>query len=140
MCKKMILVMVIVLAIITAAFAQTEADFEMALTEDEIGAIVFNYVGKAASVRIPAALQEMPVKEPGKVFLDNAGITSVVIPEGVVKINGALSHGAGTLLPSPCLKVWKRLKAPLLTMLIVEACFHAVLRLPQSISPTRSLT
>ncbi|MDR1930513.1 MAG: leucine-rich repeat domain-containing protein, partial [Treponema sp.] len=88
MYKKMLLVTVVVMAAITAAFAQTEADFEVGLTEDGTGAVVKKYVGKAAAVRIPAVIQEMPVKEIGRsAFNGNAALTSVVIPEGVEKID-----------------------------------------------------
>jgi hypothetical protein len=74
-----------------------EADFEVQLTEDGTGVIVYNYVGKATTVHIPATIQGMPVKGMGRVFLDNAVITSVVIPEGVVKINGRAFTGCRNL-------------------------------------------
>jgi hypothetical protein len=98
MYKKMFLVTIIVMAVITAAFAQTETDFEVGLTADGTGAVVKKYLGRAATVRIPATIQEMPVKEIGRsAFNGNAALTSVVIPEGVEKIDMFAFYNCGSL-------------------------------------------
>jgi hypothetical protein len=71
-------------------FAQTEADFEVTLTGDNTGVVITKYIGNVATVKIPAKIQGMPVREIGKTaFYSNSIITSVVIPEGVIVINDA---------------------------------------------------
>lgn len=78
-------------------FAQTEADFTVALTDDGAGVRITRYTGTAKAVRIPATIQGMPVKEigdndPSNVIggsdgpFEDSGITSVVIPDGVAYI------------------------------------------------------
>jgi hypothetical protein len=75
------------------------------LTEDGAGAVITGYTGSIAAVKIPATIQGMPVREIGGslilhgvykgAFEDNQTITSVVIPEGVIKI-GDRSFGHGS--------------------------------------------
>jgi hypothetical protein len=89
----------LILLLAVAVFAQTEADFEVGLTEDGNGVVIAKYTGKTAVVRIPATIQGMPVKEIGGslaypsyapgAFSGNGTITSVVIPEGVTIIGDA---------------------------------------------------
>ena len=75
---------------VSAAFAQTEADFNVALTEDGEGAVITRYTGKAAAMSIPATIQGMPVREIGRrAFRFNETVTSVVIPAGVTKIGNS---------------------------------------------------
>jgi len=50
---------------VATAFGQTAADFNVALTEDGKGVVITQYTGKAARVRIPSSIQNMPVKEIG---------------------------------------------------------------------------
>jgi hypothetical protein len=69
------------------AFAQTESDFNVQLTQDGTGVVITGYTGKIAAVRIPAMIQGMPVKEIGEeAFYNNRTITSIVIPEGITEI------------------------------------------------------
>jgi hypothetical protein len=75
-----------------------ESDFEVKLTGDGTGAVITKYVGISTSVRIPATIEGLPVKEIGGYAFsgrdmfeketDITKITSVVIPEGVTSING----------------------------------------------------
>jgi hypothetical protein len=83
-----------------------ESDFEVKLTKDGTGVVITKYVGISTSVRIPATIEGLPVKEvgsnafSGKIYeligrdlfekeTDIAKITSVVIPEGVTSIGAA---------------------------------------------------
>jgi hypothetical protein len=87
--KKFIVFATLILLAATA-FAQTEADFGVTLTEDGTGVVITTYTGKILAVRIPATIQGMPVKEIGyrafAYFASTDGITSVIIPAGVTKI------------------------------------------------------
>jgi hypothetical protein len=88
MWKKSILVLVFFESAV-AVFAQTEADFQVRLTNDNAGAVIIKYTGMVAVVRIPASIQGFPVKEIGnEAFNGNKNITSVIIPEGVTVIRG----------------------------------------------------
>ncbi|MDR1179554.1 MAG: leucine-rich repeat domain-containing protein [Spirochaetales bacterium] len=83
-----------------SAFAQTETDFTVGLTEDGEGVVIKEYKGKTVKVIIPAAIQGMPVTEIGEqafagggvrsytrpIFRTAVEITSVVIPDGVTII------------------------------------------------------
>jgi hypothetical protein len=85
--NRKIVFTVLALLLAVTAFAQTEADFTVTLTEDGEGVVITKYIGKVAAVRIPATIQGMPVREIGdEAFRDNYTITSVVIPEGVTRI------------------------------------------------------
>ncbi|MDR0322394.1 MAG: leucine-rich repeat domain-containing protein [Treponema sp.] len=71
------------------ASAQTEADFNVGLTDDNTGAVITKYTGNVATVRIPGTIQGMPVREISiTAFSRNSTITSVVIPDGVTEIRG----------------------------------------------------
>jgi hypothetical protein len=90
---KKLLCMLALAALVTAGLsAQTEADFEVGLTEDSEGVVIKKYTGKAPQVRIPATIQGMPVRIIGEraFYGGNYGIalkiTGVVIPEGVTEI------------------------------------------------------
>jgi hypothetical protein len=79
----------------TSLWAQTEEDFQVNLTADSNGVLIVKYNGTAREVRIPAAIQGMPVREIGKEAFrrqsDNT-VTAVIIPEGVTTIgNNAFS-------------------------------------------------
>jgi len=64
-----------------------ESDFEVILTEDNEGVVISKYVGTSKTVRIPATIQGMPVRVIGfSAFRGNKDVTSVVIPEGVFRI------------------------------------------------------
>jgi len=89
--KKRILFTAIAFLLAVNAFAQSEADFQVTLTEDGTGAVITGYTGSAVRINIPATIQGMPVKEiGGRAFNEKERITSVAIPNGVIKIsNGA---------------------------------------------------
>ena len=85
----------IALTLTAGAFAQTEADFIVALTRDGTGVVITGYTGSQMAVVIPATIQGMPVREIGsitEVWQDphaafrETRITSVVIPDGVTLI------------------------------------------------------
>jgi hypothetical protein len=64
-----------------------ESDFTVELTKDSTGVVITKYNGNAKTVRIPATIQGLPVREIGyECFRKNKTITSVIIPEGVTKI------------------------------------------------------
>ena len=90
--KRTSIIFILVFTSMTNIFAQTEADFNVTLTDDNTGVVITKYTGKAANVRIPATIQGMPVKEIGKQAFSSSEITNIVIPEGVVKIqNGSFA-------------------------------------------------
>ena len=66
---------------VSAAFAQSESDYKVSLTDDYMGAVITGYTGRTAVVRIPSVIQGMPVREIGS--FKNNNVTSVVVPEGV---------------------------------------------------------
>jgi hypothetical protein len=67
--------------------ANPESDFQVLLTSDSTGAVIRGYRGDSPTVRIPATIEGLPVKEIGReAFRKNTHITSVVIPEGVTRI------------------------------------------------------
>ena len=86
--------------------AQTEADFDVGLTEDNTGVVIMKYTGKSATVHIPATIQGMPVREiagslswefVAGAFQGNNTITSVVIPAGVTRIGDNAFSGCNKL-------------------------------------------
>jgi len=90
-------VMAAVLFLTVSAFAQTEVDFLVRLMDDNEGVVIEKYIGKAAAVRIPATIQGVPVREIDGAFKGNNVITSVVIPDGVRKIEYQSFSGAAKL-------------------------------------------
>jgi len=88
--KKIIIGIIMVLAIMSNAFSQTEADFDVGLTDDFEGVVIKKYTGKEVQVRIPSKIQDMPVREIGEKAFEGGNnmtqIVSVVIPDGVTVI------------------------------------------------------
>ncbi|GHV32386.1 hypothetical protein AGMMS4952_22650 [Spirochaetia bacterium] len=108
--KKNFFIGAVFMVLAAAAFAQTEADFDVTLTDDGTGVVIKNFTGKAPKigaawqVTIPATIQGMPVKEiaenafsrstyserglnnQGSWVQTTQGMTSVIIPEGLIKI------------------------------------------------------
>ncbi|GHV59153.1 hypothetical protein AGMMS49579_26780 [Spirochaetia bacterium] len=90
------------------AFAQTEAEFNVTLTDDGSGVVITGYTGKAVQVRIPAIIQGMPVKEIGDSAFDMRDryggvrdemvyITSITLPTGLEKIGSRAFYGQSKL-------------------------------------------
>jgi len=78
---------VILILLTILAFGQSAKDFIVVLNNAGNGVAITGYTGKATTVRIPAQIEGMPVKEIGKqAFAANQDITNVVIPSGVVSI------------------------------------------------------
>ena len=95
MTKKLFLIAFALLIVCGAAFAQTEADFNVTMNDAGDGVVITKYTGRVAAVRIPATIQGMPVREIGKgAFISNSLITSVVIPQGVAIIGEDAFRGA----------------------------------------------
>jgi hypothetical protein len=92
-----VLALALILGLTAAAFAQTEADFIVELTDDGAGVVIKKYTGKTAAVTIPATIQGMPVREIGGGAFLQSGITSVIIPRGVTLIGGWAFRNCGKL-------------------------------------------
>jgi len=85
---------ILAMMLTTIAFAQSETDFRVTLTDDNRGAIITGYSGRTAEVNIPATIRGVPVREIANgAFARNLVITSVVIPEGVTRIGDPLAPG-----------------------------------------------
>ena len=100
--RKLCLIL-LALALTVTAFAQSEADFEVGLTEDGAGVVIKKYIGKEADVNIPAQIQGMPVREiGGSAFEGNSIIANVVIPMGVTRIgNSAFAYSSLSSITIP---------------------------------------
>ena len=87
--KKAVLIVLLAYVMSGGAFAQTAPDFVYALNSAGNGLTITKYNGRATQVRIPAVIEGVPVKEIGiDSFANNRTITSVIIPEGVVLLEG----------------------------------------------------
>jgi hypothetical protein len=80
-----------------SSYPNSETDFSVGITIDGKGAIITEYKGKITTVRIPATIKGLPVREIGeRAFWNssyesttdnvNSRIISVIIPEGVTTI------------------------------------------------------
>jgi hypothetical protein len=71
-----------------SAFAQTEVDFTVGLTDNGEGVVIKEYKGKLANVVIPATIQGMPVKEIGEQAFARRGVRNYTRPlwDGAVEI------------------------------------------------------
>ena len=88
--NRIFLTALLALALVSAAFAQTEKDFNVTLTEDGKGVVITGYTGTATAVRIPATIQGMPVRMINdEAFRRKSTITSVIIPAGVTHIGNS---------------------------------------------------
>ena len=90
--KKWILIIFVLLSVTISLFSQTapESHFIVTLTKDNAGAIITRYRGPERIVIIPDTIQGMPVREIGeRAFTGNTDIEGVMIPEGVIRINGS---------------------------------------------------
>ena len=86
--KASVTTLLLCMFLCVTAFAQTENDFQVALTADYSGAVITKYTGQGISaLRIPETIQSFPVKEIGnRVFYENSTITSVTFPSTIEKI------------------------------------------------------
>ena len=68
--------MILMAALVIPIWAQTEANFNVTLTEDGQGVVITGYTGTVLAVRIPATIQGMPVREIGReAFQGSFGMT-----------------------------------------------------------------
>jgi hypothetical protein len=98
MAKRMFSVLFLAVIAAGVGFAQTEADFNVTLTDDGTGVKITGYTGKATALKIPATIQGMQVKEiEDGAFYYNDDIfaetnpplfTAITLPAGLVKIGG----------------------------------------------------
>jgi hypothetical protein len=115
---RIMAILAALLAFTTVAglFAQTEADFEVAFTEDGKGVVIKKYTGKVTNtIKIPAAIEGLPVREIGEEAFIGAGTVSnslgimkadvpfaVVLPQGLIKIgDNAFAESAITSVVIP---------------------------------------
>ena len=98
--KKLFAALFATLVLEASVYAQTEANFKVDVTPDGSGVIITGYTGTVAAVRIPATIQNIPVREIGdEAFGESSIITSIIIPVGVTKI-GKLAFGTCKKLTS----------------------------------------
>ena len=93
---KTCLLMMLFFVIMSVGFvnAQNETDFKAEITQDGTGVVILEYNGNATNVVVPTTIQGIPVKEISRrafpTWWPSIGgglpITSIVIPEGVTKI------------------------------------------------------
>lgn len=113
---KWFLIFGVLLALGTSLFAQTASDFEVALTEDGNGVVIKAYTGNVTNtIRIPATIEGLPVREIGERAFIGAGTVSnsrgvmtvdipfaVVLPQGLIKIgDNAFAESAITSVVIP---------------------------------------
>jgi hypothetical protein len=109
--RKHIAFFVIITAIITPLWAQTEADFRVAFTADRTGVVITRYEGSATQVRIPATIEGIPVREIGQQAFEfkQNDITSVVIPDGITIIRSRAFYWCSKLtsvtLPNTLIRI-----------------------------------
>jgi len=93
--------LIFLLAIITTSciflWAQTEADFDIALNQAGNGIIIKRYKGSVVAVVIPEKIQSLPVREIGQGAFRDSKITSVVIPNLVTNIRESAFNGCKSL-------------------------------------------
>ncbi|GHV79086.1 hypothetical protein AGMMS49944_08770 [Spirochaetia bacterium] len=97
-------VFILAITLILPAFGQNEAEFSVALNIAGDGVAITGYTGISTTIRIPATIQGMPVKEIATQAFrnftplgDGPAITSVTIPEGVVVIRNAAFQNCKSL-------------------------------------------
>jgi hypothetical protein len=95
--KRLCLLAALIALTAAAAFAQTEADFDVTVANNAVKITV--YRGSATTVNIPARIRNLPVTAIEDAFSYNVNITSVVIPAGVTTI-GELTFLGCTKLTS----------------------------------------
>ncbi|MDR2095003.1 MAG: leucine-rich repeat domain-containing protein [Treponema sp.] len=70
-----------------------ESDFTVEITTDGKGIVITDYTGRPVNITIPATIEGFPVLAIGENAFIRSGITSVVIPEGVIELMpGAFSY------------------------------------------------
>jgi len=101
MIRKTLFAVIFITVLFVPIWAQTQANFNVTLTEDGQGVIITRYTGTVSAVRIPAIIQGMPVREIGDgtpiTPLGGPRINSIVMPEGVTRINANAFSGIVTL-------------------------------------------
>ena len=92
--KKLWLAAFAITVLTTTAFAETlETDFRAELTNDFKGVIITGYHGRATEINIPDTIGGLPVLEIGNGAFAYTLITSVVVPEGVVRLGNPRTPG-----------------------------------------------
>ena len=87
--RKMILVAALLLAAVFTAYSQqydSESDFTVETINGGKAVRITGYAGKNTEVRIPPRIRNLPVTEIGKRAFGDKGLTSVIIPNGVISI------------------------------------------------------
>jgi hypothetical protein len=88
--KTTALAFILTVIMAAGAFAQQynpESDFKIDWVGDTNTGQISDYVGKNSTVNIPPKIQNYPVTRIGEdAFIGNANITSVIIPNGVTRI------------------------------------------------------
>jgi hypothetical protein len=93
--KNVFLAGVLIALMAAAVFAQTEADFDVSVTNNQV--TIDYYKGTATTVNIPARIRNMPVVAIEANAFQRKNISSVTIPAGVTTIGGAAFQGCANL-------------------------------------------
>ena len=98
--RKITIAIIIMAALLVPLWAQTEANFTVTRTEDGRGIRINGYSGTVTAVRIPATIQDLPVRE---IYIlehemaPEARITTVTIPASVTSIESSAFNGCRRL-------------------------------------------
>jgi hypothetical protein len=89
--KKMIFCGLIAMMAVSV-FSQNEKDFTVSINDSGDGVVITGYTGRQGNIRIPTAVQGMPVKEIGHgafrgyvayIGSEHSSLTEITIPDGV---------------------------------------------------------
>jgi len=107
---KILFVVSLFILTISSVFCQSASDFKVSVDLSGEGVVIDKYLGKEKVIKIPSKIQGFPVLEIGEKAFFGSLVTSVTIPEGVIRIGYAAFAGCMDLtyinLPSTLKPGW----------------------------------